>query len=64
MTNEILKINPPQHGPQMHHWQSHVWHIYFFSQDLGDSVIVIHGPLLVIMGRNFRLLKIVYPLNM
>lgn len=37
---------------------------YFLSSDLGDSVIVIHAPKLVITNQNFRLLKTVYPSNM
>ena len=33
------------------------------QQDLGDSVIASHGPKLPTMVCNFRLLKIVYALN-
>lgn len=34
------------------------------QQDLGDVLIVSHGPKLPTTVVNFRLLKIVYPLNM
>lgn len=48
----------------MHHWQSYVPVHVLPLTGPGESVIVLHGPKLVIMGSNFRLLKTVYLLSM